>query len=332
MPSVPQLPTTRRKRLRDRHHASKTFGAWVLALAVVGNACNPGAAGIVFMPTLFNPCSYDGTLRIHLSETGYAHWGGTTVWRDRSMSEGIRSKVPGGTIEVAFIDEDQETDMKLAGTPIELYRGTKRLPISSKRESPRRSDGGCGYAQITSFDLSKLEPGSYTLVHRRTSGVNNEVDCGQEACKWTTFDGEAALVTTLVIPAPEDLPRLTRDELESKLAVEKDRLRSCYQTMAGKLGHKPKSEEVIVDLRIVSDRAYGMAERPLLPRASEPFAHCIDRALSGLMRFDTHPLHPILARLRFAVTPDVRGFEAASVDVALIEWLITGTESPHQEP
>ena len=289
------------------------------ALLLVAGGCNPGVAGIVLMPTLFNPCSYDGTLTFHLSEMGAPNWGGTTVWLDREKSRGYQGvNVPGGTVQVAFADDEPETDMKLAGTPLEVYRGDDRLGVRSTHESRGHVDGSCGYAQVEAFDLSALEPGSYTLVHRRSSGVNGEVHCGREACKWGLFEGEAALVTKLVIPGAQDRPALTVEDVEALVRPRFDRIRACYQPLVEKMSSAPADEDIMVELRVLPDRAYGMAMLSDKIDATAPVARCIRAALDYL-RFDSRPVEPMVARYRIVVSTVPGGFATVEVDATFVE-------------
>lgn len=57
--------------------------------------------------------------------------------------------------------------------------------------------GGCPRDWLD-YDLRALPPGEYTVVHRRSAESPNTESPHRG---WTTFDGEAALVTTFVIDA-----------------------------------------------------------------------------------------------------------------------------------
>jgi len=171
--------------------------AVALALGLLAGAagCNPGVAMAVLVPGLASPCDYDGTLLIQLSGVRNANWGGTTKWVDRETNHGIRGRVAGGTVQVGFSDDSEATDMKLAGQAIEVFRGRERIDVPSKAEARGLTDGSCGHGFVTSYDLRALEPGRYTLVHRRACGINGEVYCGKEPCPWGTFEGEVDVVS-----------------------------------------------------------------------------------------------------------------------------------------
>lgn len=79
-----------------------------------------------------------------------------------------------------------ESDLGLVGR---IERNASLVPI-----------GVDARADIVLYDLTSLPPGEYTLVHRRASespGRSSNVP----ADRWTTFQGEEALVNFLVVRA-----------------------------------------------------------------------------------------------------------------------------------
>lgn len=269
------------------------------------SACNPGAGLAVLIPGAFSPCSFDGTLVIHLSDVGAPSWNGTTLWRDHADSEGYRGRVPGGTVEVAFIDSTPDTKMKLAGVPLEVYRGGARLEVPWHMRAQGRADGACGYAQVARFDLRALPPGEYTLVHRRASGVNGQVSCGTQLCTWGTFEGQEALVTQLVLPGADKLPPFDSVAFQQAIRVRTERLQSCYASTR----RDRADEEVEVSLRIRADRAYGLVDLPVVPDVSPALRECITNAFARIP-LEQHPANETIERLR------IRAAKRGSVEVA----------------
>jgi hypothetical protein len=272
--------------------------AFALCLALLAGAagCNPGVALAVLVPGLASPCDYDGTLLIRLSGVGKANWGGTTKWLDRETNHGIRGRVAGGTVQVAFSDDSATTDMKLAGKAIEVFRGSEPISVPSKATAQGLTTGSCGHGYVTSYDLRALSPGRYTLVHRRARGINGEVSCGKELCPWGTFKGEAALVTELVIPDPAALPATTAAELKQFGERRVDRLRQCHRRS---LPDVP-SEGVLVEVDVVSDRAFGQIKMRGKPDTSEALAKCLVQAL-GYGEIESRPREPLIARYEVAM-------------------------------
>ena len=91
----------------------------------------------------------------------------------------------------------------------EVYAGDLRMmpadPVppaleltSTRVVRDREQDGGCGIGVEVTYDLTPLDPGTYTVVHRRAHGTGDRLNCIDE-CPWTTFDGEEALLMTLVL-------------------------------------------------------------------------------------------------------------------------------------
>lgn len=95
-----------------------------------------------------------------------------------------------GAVRV-YLPDGAET----AGEMIEIYRDAARVDLLGARVR-RPLEDGCD-ADILEYRLSDLEPGSYMLVHRLSSaprGLRAD-DSGMAS----TFEGELALVTTLVL-------------------------------------------------------------------------------------------------------------------------------------
>lgn len=305
----------------------------VAVLVAIGGGCNPGVAGIVFMPALFNPCDYEGTLKIELVGGDRPNWGGTTVWRHREVCTSYRGlELPCATVEVSFSDDEPDTDMKPAGTTIEVYRGTERLRAPSKHRSVGTLDGSCGHWQVDFFDLSGLDPGTYSLVHRRSSGINGEVFCGNEPCPWGTFDGEAALVTKLVIPRPEDLPQLSAEEITKRFEFRLEQIReSCWWIIAN-AEHEPRDEDAFVDIRIVEDGAKAKPQRPRITGASKLVHSCAAR-IASYLAFESHPPEPMIARFHIVVSKKPKGYRTFILKTTLVEvFLESRGEAPTARP
>ena len=272
--------------------------ASVRAGALLGfclTACNPGVGGAVLFPILANPCDYDGTLLIELSGVGRPSWGGTTRWLDREENHGIRGNVAGGSVQVAFADDEQDTSMKLAGKGIEVFRGDQAIEVPSKTQAKGRTAGSCGYGFVTTYDLRSLAPGRYTLVHRRANGINGKVSCGKEPCTWGKFQGADALVTELVVPAPDELPATTAADMKQLGEERLQRLHQCYEP-----GMKLPTEGVVVEVDVLPDRAFGKVQLRSKPDVTAPLARCLDYAL-GSAQISSRPRGRLVARYRVAM-------------------------------
>ncbi len=282
-------------------------------LTMLSVACHPGFAAVLF-PLAFNPCDFSGTSSFHMSGVGRPNWGGRTKWLDRSTNEGIRKEIAGGHIEVFFLDSTEDTSHALAGEALEVYQGKRRLKIPSHFEHRGPQSGSCGHAFVTTYDLSSLEPGTYTLVHRQSSGASGEASCGKEPCPWGSYQGEPALVTTLVIPGPDDVPSLSMEELDARLDERAGALQNCYRRAASYGDQMPGEppEHVVVSLSVVPDRAYGLIERP---DAVEGVTKTLEKCLLSLLPFEVggRPREPMTIR----VLVDVEGKKKADVDVSL---------------
>jgi hypothetical protein len=82
---------------------------------------------------------------------------------------------------------------------LEIYAsldGTARVPSPGTVRRDFVESGSCAF-DLVEYDISTLAPGRYLLVHRRSSAPEG-FDYYVEA-DWTTFEGEDALVTTLVV-------------------------------------------------------------------------------------------------------------------------------------
>jgi hypothetical protein len=85
----------------------------------------------------------------------------------------------------------------LQGEPLELYQDDLRVDVPETTvERDNSTVDGCGFSTVITYDVSALAAGSYQLVHRRSAGTGDALNCIGD-CPWTTFDGDAALVLTL---------------------------------------------------------------------------------------------------------------------------------------
>jgi hypothetical protein len=111
----------------------------------------------------------------------------------------------GGTMEypregLTFLVQ-RPAGRRLAGEPLEVYDQSGSTPFVVPRVDTTIDNAtrdGCGTSDIATYDLSVLPLGTYLLVHRRASGTGDEINCSPE-CQFVEFDGDEALVTTLVI-------------------------------------------------------------------------------------------------------------------------------------
>ncbi len=100
-----------------------------------------------------------------------------------------------------MIDADFRPDHPIAGAPFECFAadGTTVVPLTCvTRHIDNASRNGCGFSDQVTCDLSVLTPGRYEIVHRRSHGNGDPLNC-VGACPWTTFQGEAALRLTFVL-------------------------------------------------------------------------------------------------------------------------------------
>lgn len=85
------------------------------------------------------------------------------------------------------------------GEPLEFYVGDERVDVPTERfEVDNQMNNGCGWSDHVEYRLGALGPGTYTVVHRRASGTGDRVSCSG-GCPWTTFDGDEALIVTMVV-------------------------------------------------------------------------------------------------------------------------------------
>lgn len=77
---------------------------------------------------------------------------------------------------------------------IELYAGSARVPLAGTYVPDVIHPGSCPNDELQ-YDLTALPAGEYTLIHRASSAPPGY---HTNATGWTTFEGEPALVTTLV--------------------------------------------------------------------------------------------------------------------------------------
>lgn len=92
-------------------------------------------------------------------------------------------------------------------TAIELYDGDRRIPL---QETTREARCTHGCPSLRTWYRIDVAPGEYVLVHREKTGSGLPVHTpgGGGKDPWTTFDGDRALVTKLVVkPRSEESRR-----------------------------------------------------------------------------------------------------------------------------
>jgi hypothetical protein len=89
------------------------------------------------------------------------------------------------------------------GDVFELFLDAARVPLIVT-EIPWSANpdttGACPHDEQSYEPEEPLEPGFYTLVHRRRSGTGRPINC-LNACPWTEIEGEPALELTLDVSA-----------------------------------------------------------------------------------------------------------------------------------
>lgn len=123
-----------------------------------------------------------------------------------------------------------------------------------------------------------------------------------------------------VIPGPDDLPALPVEEVHERIRFLIDRIRPCYQPLVEKMSGVPADEDVVLDIRILPDRAYGIAALPQKIDATESVARCIKEAL-GYMRFEARPVTPMIVRYRIVVSMVPGGFKTVEVNGTFVEMV-----------
>jgi hypothetical protein len=124
-------------------------------------------------------------------DSGQCDWR-TILWN------GVTTAEVGDSVAVIYQDSDDEAYIR---TTIELYQGTTRLPLVEQTAWDHSCDMGCPSPRM----LYRLDvpAGEYTLVHRARTGTGKPVHTpGVVGDPWTEYDGERALVTTLVLTEP----------------------------------------------------------------------------------------------------------------------------------
>ena len=109
-----------------------------------------------------------------------------------SPNWGETGPAQGTLLVVSYVEE-----RSLAGDPLEFYFGGASVDVPvSMTIRDNRAENGCGTSHVWTYDMSQLPPGSYTVVHRRSSGTGDPMNCGDE-CPWVDFEGEDALVMVM---------------------------------------------------------------------------------------------------------------------------------------
>lgn len=84
---------------------------------------------------------------------------------------------------------------------IEIYDGAARLEVSGVFRANRFTCGEGCFFDVVDYDLSALPDGEYQVVHRLASAPAGLRSTEGPA---TTFEGEPALVTTIVLARDDD--------------------------------------------------------------------------------------------------------------------------------
>lgn len=107
----------------------------------------------------------------------------------------------GGAIErddVSFLSVEYEVGPSATGPFLEFYEDGAPVEVavaSSIRDN--RTMNGCGESNVLLFDISGLEPGRYTVVHREANGTGHPLHCNE--CEWGEYEGESAVSFELVV-------------------------------------------------------------------------------------------------------------------------------------
>lgn len=143
-------------------------GVWL------GGCCDPFRAesphyGVHAGP---GPLGYD--------TVGSLEWNGTT-----------RGSIgaPWGYYVIVSVDREPSAEM------IELYDSAGRVDLVGTYRRDISNINACQNTGLV-YDLSALPAGTYTLVHRASTAPPGARALGPS---WTTYEGERALVTTLVV-------------------------------------------------------------------------------------------------------------------------------------
>jgi hypothetical protein len=122
-----------------------------------------------------------------LDDSGVCDWE-TIAWG------GVTEIARGDFILVVYQNDDHPK------TAVELYDGDQRLALAETTETST-CQHGCPSPRT--WYLIDFDPGEYTLVHRESAGTDKPVHTPGAVSDdpWTTFDGERALVSTLMVTA-----------------------------------------------------------------------------------------------------------------------------------
>lgn len=99
------------------------------------------------------------------------------------------------------LEADSAPEHPLAGAPFEVFTadGAAAVALSCvTRRVDNASRNGCGFSDVVTCDLGALPPGRYVVVHRRSRGNGDPLNCVGE-CPWVTFQGEPALRFALTL-------------------------------------------------------------------------------------------------------------------------------------
>lgn len=130
-----------------------------------------------------------GVARYSLGPNGEMYAGITSP----RWSETETMNAASDAIEILF--EEQHT---LPADVLEVWAGTTRYDFAGEDSFVPTNTEGCDHNE-RHYPLMQLAPGDYTLVHRRSKGTGDPLNCGDGGCPWTTFDGDAAVTLTLAV-------------------------------------------------------------------------------------------------------------------------------------
>jgi hypothetical protein len=149
--------------------------AVLLYLVPAGCTCAPG----------------DTTYAVQLATLARGDTFGQPVW-------GGISAPPPGLGDLRLIRVLMTADVLPTREPVEVFSGSAPLALAGSPPQSVREPGSCPGFEIL-YDLSALPAGEYTVVHRRSHAPPGLT---MERTRWMLFEGEDALVTTLVLRAP----------------------------------------------------------------------------------------------------------------------------------
>lgn len=134
--------------------------------------------------------------RVNLSSTEFPEQGGMElIWGAVNRGLGMRADL----LRVALrpgteLRDGREMLEFYAGGPTDLrIQGFSRPSVTYGENCPH---------DILEYSIADLDPGAYTVVHRRSSAPEGHTILNLSAV-WSTFDGEDALIATVLLDIDE---------------------------------------------------------------------------------------------------------------------------------